>query len=66
MFAVHPMMIFDNGENDDRTFGNASFKDGSFFRCKSNDLISVIARCDEVIDCFDASDELDCRDEKGK
>lgn len=45
---------------------NTELDDGSFFRCKSNDMISIIARCDNVIDCFDASDELDCRNKIGR
>lgn len=42
-------------------FNNTSgFEEGSFFRCKSGEVISVVTKCDSVIDCLDASDETDC------
>ncbi|XP_053405246.1 uncharacterized protein LOC123523149 isoform X2 [Mercenaria mercenaria] len=33
---------------------------GSFYRCGSMEWISILAKCDGVIDCIDASDELHC------
>ena len=34
---------------------------GSYYRCEnSNEWISVLAKCDETIDCLDASDEIGC------
>jgi hypothetical protein len=33
----------------------------AFFVCeKSQEWISMLAKCDDVIDCLDASDEVNC------
>jgi hypothetical protein len=50
----------DFGKLNSRRLNENPYEIGSFFRCRSNDYISVIAACDGVIDCFDASDELEC------
>ncbi|XP_060596877.1 low-density lipoprotein receptor-related protein 2-like [Ruditapes philippinarum] len=34
--------------------------EGSYFQCGSKEWISIAAKCDTVIDCLDASDEIDC------
>jgi hypothetical protein len=31
-----------------------------FFKCTTNEWISITARCDGIADCFDISDELHC------
>jgi hypothetical protein len=54
------MIDIDAGTNNSVQLNETLFQIGSFFRCKSNEFISVIATCDGVIDCFDASDELWC------
>jgi hypothetical protein len=34
---------------------------GAYFRCKhSREWISMLAKCDDIIDCLDASDEVRC------
>jgi hypothetical protein len=34
---------------------------GAYFNCeKSLEWISMLAKCDDVIDCLDASDEVTC------
>ncbi|XP_053380170.1 uncharacterized protein LOC128548763 [Mercenaria mercenaria] len=33
---------------------------GSYYRCESMEWISILSKCDGVIDCIDASDELHC------
>jgi hypothetical protein len=34
---------------------------GAYFRCNnSKEWISMLAKCDDVIDCLDASDEVSC------
>jgi hypothetical protein len=36
-------------------------KHEAFYRCeKSKEWISTLAKCDDVIDCLDASDEVMC------
>ncbi|XP_053380141.1 very low-density lipoprotein receptor-like [Mercenaria mercenaria] len=48
---------YDNTTNSTKS----SFEIGSYFRCKTQEWISILAKCDGVIDCFDASDEIeDC------
>ncbi|XP_053379720.1 uncharacterized protein LOC123526988 isoform X2 [Mercenaria mercenaria] len=32
----------------------------SLFQCESKEWVSMFARCDSVIDCIDASDEMNC------
>ena len=41
------------------TFSMCNF--GKQFTCDSGDCIDVMRRCDEVEDCADSSDEIDCR-----
>ncbi|XP_060577187.1 uncharacterized protein LOC132734464 [Ruditapes philippinarum] len=33
---------------------------GNYHQCGSKEWISIAAKCDSVIDCLDASDEIDC------
>ncbi|XP_060607617.1 uncharacterized protein LOC132759785 isoform X2 [Ruditapes philippinarum] len=33
---------------------------GNYYQCGSKEWISMAAKCDTVIDCLDASDEIDC------
>ncbi|XP_053380351.1 very low-density lipoprotein receptor-like [Mercenaria mercenaria] len=40
-----------------------TFELSSYFRCATLEWISIIAKCDGVIDCFDASDEIGCYSE---
>ncbi|XP_060586516.1 uncharacterized protein LOC132742201 [Ruditapes philippinarum] len=35
-------------------------EEGSYFQCGSKEWISIAAKCDTVIDCLDASDEIYC------
>jgi hypothetical protein len=35
------------------------------FKCNSNEMISMFARCDAVIDCIGGSDELNCSYSEG-
>lgn len=32
----------------------------ALFQCKCKEWVSLLARCDGVTDCTDATDELDC------
>lgn len=57
MLLVHVMM---RGQRGNRSIERLKFEEGSFFRCGTGEWISVIAKCDTVIDCLDASDEINC------
>ncbi|XP_053381483.1 uncharacterized protein LOC123557124 isoform X2 [Mercenaria mercenaria] len=38
----------------------------SLFQCENQEWVSMLARCDSVVDCIDASDEINCSFSKGK
>jgi hypothetical protein len=54
-------MISKSSHLDDTDAANQSaYGMRPFFKCTTNEWISITARCDGIMDCFDISDELHC------
>lgn len=37
-----------------------TIEQGLLFQCNNRELISMLSKCDGIIDCLDASDEINC------
>ncbi|XP_053380174.1 uncharacterized protein LOC123556537 [Mercenaria mercenaria] len=59
--TVHELLVNKTTPNDLA----GPWKNSSLFQCTNKEWISMIARCDGVIDCLDATDEVNCSVTKG-